>query len=205
MNKFLFSILAGFLIISACNKSDQPATNQATASTSTAASTDSQPAIEAKVTIVKYSDYQCPACAYYHSFLKQVKEDLGADVKVEMRHFPLSQHQYAHLAARTAEAARKQGKFDEMHDLIFVGQAQWSRGNAEAIFIGYAESLDLNMEEFRADMNSADMNRIVMANRREGIEVGVASTPTFVINDEKIEDLPGSYPLFKELVESYMD
>jgi len=54
-------------------------------------------------------------------------------------------------------------------------------------------------------MNSADMNRIVMANRREGIEVGVGSTPTFVINGEKIEDLPGSYPLFKELVESYMD
>lgn len=202
MTKFLSILFAGLLITSACNNADQPATNQSTAE---AVSTNEVPAVPAKVVIEKYSDYQCPACAYYHSFLKQLKQDYGSEVRIDMKHFPLAQHPYAQIAARSAEAARVQGKFDEMHDLIFAGQQQWSRGNAEAIFIGYAESLELDVEKFTADMNSADMNRIVMANRRQGVEIGLSSTPTFVINGEKIESNPGSYPLFKELVESYMD
>ncbi|MGB0347497.1 MAG: thioredoxin domain-containing protein [Balneolaceae bacterium] len=202
MTKFLSILFAGLLITSACNNADQPATNQSTAE---AVSTNEVPAVPAKVVIEKYSDYQCPACAYYHSFLKQLKQDYGSEVRIDMKHFPLAQHPYAQIAARSAEAARVQGKFDEMHDLIFAGQQQWSRGNAEAIFIGYAESLELDVEKFSADMNSADMNRIVMANRRQGVEIGLSSTPTFVINGEKVESNPGSYPLFKELVESYMD
>lgn len=203
MNKVLSFLIAGFLIISACSNADQSNTNQN--STSNVAVAEDVPAVPAKVVIEKFSDYQCPACAYYHSFLKQLKQDLGTDVRVDMKHFPLSQHPYAQVAARSAEAARVQGKFDEMHDLIFAGQQQWGQGNAEAIFIGYAESLDLDVEKFTADMNSADMNRIVMANRREGIEIGLSSTPTFVMNGEKIESNPSSYPEFKALVESYMD
>jgi len=205
MNKYLFILLAGLLTISACNNADQPATEMAVTTSEAVAATEAQSDIEAKVVIVKYSDYQCPACAFYHSFLKQLKQDFGSEVRIEMKHFPLAQHPYAQLAARSAEAARAQGKFDEMHDLLFAGQQQWNLGNAEAIFISYAQSLDLDMERFRADMNSADMNRIVMANRREGVEIGLSSTPTFVINGEKVEQNPGSYPLFKELVESYMD
>lgn len=202
MNKILSFLFAGLLLTSACNNADQPATNQAT---TTAAVTEDVQAIPAKVVIEKYSDYQCPACAYYHSFVKQLKQDYGSEVRVDMKHFPLAQHPYAQVAARSAEAARVQGKFDEMHDLIFAGQQQWSRGNAESTFIGYAESLGLDMDKFRADMNSADMNRIVMANRRQGVEIGLSSTPTFVINGNKIDSNPGSYPEFKELVESYMD
>ena len=145
MTKFLSILFAGLLITSACNNADQPATNQSTAE---AVSTNEVPAVPAKVVIEKYSDYQCPACAYYHSFLKQLKQDYGSEVRIDMKHFPLAQHPYAQIAARSAEAARVQGKFDEMHDLIFAGQQQWSRGNAEAIFIGYAESLELDVEKF---------------------------------------------------------
>lgn len=204
MKKLILFALFGGLTFSACNQTETSNTQPA-ATNETVADQVEQPVAEAKVVIEKYSDYQCPACAFYHSFLKQLKQDLGTDVQVVMKHFPLSQHPYAQVAARSAEAARLQGKFDEMHDLIFAGQQQWSRGNAEAIFIGYAESIDLDVTKFTNDMNSADMNRIVMANRREGLEVGLSSTPTFVINGEKIENNPGSYPLFKELVESYMD
>lgn len=202
MKNFLILVITGLFLTIACNKAEQPATNQPTTEPVVSADVEVEPA---KVVIQKFSDYQCPACAYYHSFLKQLKQDYGSDVRIEMKHFPLGQHAFAQVAARSAEAARLQGKFDEMHDLIFAGQQQWSRGNAEAIFIGYAESLDMDVEKFKADMNSADMNRIVMANRREGIEIGLSSTPTFVINGDKIENNPGSYPLFKELVESYMD
>jgi protein-disulfide isomerase len=202
MNKFLTIIFAGLLFTSACNNADQPATNQ---STPEPVATAEVQAVPAKVVIQKFSDYQCPACAYYHSFMKQLKQDYGSEVRIDMKHFPLGQHAYAQVAARSAEAARLQGKFDEMHDLIFAGQGQWSRGNAEAIFIGYAESLEMDIEKFTADMNSADMNRIVMANRREGMEIGLNSTPTFVINGDKLDSNPGSYPEFKALVESYMD
>ncbi len=205
MKNLFVSLFAVLLVFAACNKTENNAQTMNNAPSTTAADTQTESQVEAKVTIVKYSDYECPACAYYHSFLKQLKQDLGADVKVVAKHFPLSIHPYAQVAARSAEAARVQGKYDEMHDLIFAGQSQWSRGNAENIFIGYAQSLDLDVEKFRADMNSADMNRIVISDRREGMELGVNSTPTFFIEGEKLEKNPGSYPEFKAIVEGYMD
>jgi protein-disulfide isomerase len=111
-------------------------------------------------------------------------------------------HQYAQLASRVAEAAREQGKYEEMHDMIFTGQEQWARGNAEAIFIGYAKSLNLDVEKFKEDMNSADMQRIIMADKREGINLNVNSTPTYFINGKKVENLPRTYEQFKAMVES---
>jgi protein-disulfide isomerase len=194
---FLGLITAGI----ACNKADnQSASDSATAQT--VASEDTQPA---KVNLVKYSDYQCPACKYFWEFEKQLKEDFGDDIKIVTKHFPLSMHPYAHVASRSVEAARKQGKYKEMHNKVFEGQEVWSRGNAEAIFIGYAEELGLDVEMFRQDMNSAAMNRIVMADRREGRDLNVNSTPTYFINGDEIENNPGTYPAFKALVEQYMD
>lgn len=200
--------MAAVLTVGACEKSaDQsaPATNTTSEPVQQVVAEQSEPEREAKVTIVKYSDYQCPACAYYHSFEKQLKQDFGDDVKIITKHFPLNIHPYAHVASRSVEAARKQGKYQEMHNLIFAGQSQWSRGNAESIFIGYARSLDLDMEQFQIDMNSADMNRIVISDRRDGLDLGVNSTPTFFINGDQLERNPDSYPLFKEIVEGYLD
>ena len=157
---------------------------------------------EAPIQIVKYSDYQCPACKYYVSFEEQLKEDLGDRVSITTKHFPLNMHEYAQLASRAAEAARQQGKYKEMHDMIFEGQEQWARGNAEAMFIGYARQLDLDVEQFREDMNSAEMQRIVMADKREGLNLNVNSTPTFFINGQKLEQNPRSYERFKSMVEN---
>lgn len=202
---FLPQLLAGIIVFGfACEKA--PENRSATSnSNQVASSVTDQPAIEAKVTLVKYSDYQCPACKYFVPFEHQLKEDFGDDINIVVKNFPLSMHPYAHVAARSSEAARKQGKYQEMHDLIFEGQEQWSRGNAEAIFIGYAQSLEMNIEQFQQDMNSADMNRIVMNDRREGRDLGVSSTPTFFINGNKIENNPSTYPAFKALVERYMN
>ena len=74
---------------------------------------------EAKATLIEYSDFQCPACGSYYPILKKVSEDMEAQVRFAYRHFPLPQHKNAKLAATVAEAAGKQGKFWEMHDLIF--------------------------------------------------------------------------------------
>ena len=201
---FLMLLIAGIGCNNAEKETAQTTTTSETEQVQTVADTDQEPQVEPKVTLVKFSDYQCPACAVYYSFEKQLKQDLGDDVLIITKHFPLNQHPYAHLASRAVEAAKVQGKKHEMHDLIFVGQSQWSRGNAEAIFIGYAKSLGLDEDKFVADMNSADMNRIVMEQRREGIEKQIRSTPTFFINGEMIENNPPNYEQFKKLVLSYM-
>lgn len=207
MKQFFIPIFLLALTAGNCNKvPDSVAAKPVTPSQEMQKTADDQtePQVEPKVTLVKYSDYQCPACAVYYTFEKQLKQDLGDDVKIISKHFPLNMHPYAHVAARAVEAARKQGKYEEMHEMIFAGQSQWSRGNAEAIFIGYARSLDLDIDMFTNDMNSAEMNRIVMADRREGIELGISSTPTFYINGEKLENNPRTYEEFKRIVESYM-
>ena len=152
--------------------------------------------------ITKFSDYQCPACKYYGQMLDQAKKDFEDKIEVTYKNYPLRMHQYAELAARAAEAAREQDKFIEMHEMIFTGQEQWSKGKAEAIFIGYAQDLELDMEQFKADLNSARMNRKVLADKREGSGLGVNSTPTFFMNGEKVERLPNNYPAFKALIQS---
>lgn len=154
--------------------------------------------------ITKFSDYQCPACKYYGQILDMAKEEFGDRIEVTYKNYPLRMHQYAELAARAAEAAKKQDKFIEMHEMLFTGQEQWSRGKAQAIFIGYAKELGLDMEQFETDLNSARLNRIVLADKREGTALGVNSTPTFFINGEKVERLPQTYEGFKILLESKM-
>lgn len=201
LNALLLLLITGF----ACQKAQDTSTqNQSSSQASTNIAPAAEP-VNARINLVKFSDYQCPACKVFAPFVHQLKEDFGDEISVTYKHFPLSIHPYAHLAARSAEAARVQGKYQEMHDMIFEGQEQWSRGNAETIFIGYARALGLDVEKFRQDMNSADMNRIVMADRRDGRDLGVNSTPTFYVNGKKLENNPGSYPAFKALVEQYAE
>jgi len=152
------------------------------------------------VEIVKYSDYQCPACAYYHDFTEKIKEELGEQVKLTYKNFPLNSHPYAMVAARAAESARKQGKHHKMHNLLFENQKIWTRGNPEQYFIGYAREIGLMVEQFRADINSAEMQKKVLADKEEGINRGVNATPTFFINGKKVEQTPAKYKDFKALV-----
>jgi protein-disulfide isomerase len=165
---------------------------------------NSDKAEEKVLKITKFSDYQCPACKFYGQMIDMAKEEFGDRIEVTYKNYPLRMHQYAELAARAAEAAKAQGKFIEMHDMLFTGQEQWSKGKAEAIFVGYAKALDLDMDQFKADLNSARMNRIVLADKREGSALGVNSTPTFFIDGKKVERLPGNYIGFKNMLEARM-
>lgn len=162
-------------------------------------------ASDAKLNIIKYSDYQCPACKYFVSIERRLKEEYGSEISITTKHFPLNMHEHAQLASRAAEAARAQGKYQEMHDMIFEGQEQWARGNAEAMFIGYANRLGLDTEQFKNDLNSADMQRIVMSDKREGMRLNVNSTPTFFINGVKLERNPRSYETFKALLDNMIN
>jgi protein-disulfide isomerase len=156
------------------------------------------------VSILKYSDYQCPACKAYIPLQNQLKAEYGDLVTIEYRHFPLSGHQFAELAARTAEAARNQGKYEEMHDLIFQYQEVWSQGNARDHFMDFANQLELDMDQFEADLESQEIIDLVERQRQEGLRRQVNATPTFFINGQKLRQNPQSLDQFKSVVELYM-
>lgn len=156
------------------------------------------------VHILKYSDYQCPACKMYIPAQEQLEEEFGDLVEIEYRHFPLSGHQFAELAARSAEAARNQGKFEEMHDLIFENQEEWSRGGAGEHFGSYAEELGLDMEQFEEDLQSDEITRKIESQKAEGERRTVRSTPTFFVNGQKLQQNPQNYEQFKSIVELFM-
>lgn len=203
-------MLASFALIVSCgdtkqsDKAQQSNNNaQVETPTSKAADTEVDPA-EVEVTILKYSDYQCPACKIYIPLEDAIKEEFGNRVIIVNKNFPLSSHQYSQLAARAAEAAKKQGKFDAMHHEIFEGQEKWSRGNAESIFVGYAKAIGLDMDQFKVDLHSLELQRLIMMDKQEGIMKNVNATPTFFINGDKVEGNPSSYPQFRALIVPYL-
>jgi len=161
---------------------------------------------DAKITIVEYSDYQCPACGYFHPIIEKLKDHYGEKMEVKYRYFPLSTHQFAALAARAAQAAKNQEKFKAMHDMLFENQDSWSSsGNPQAQFENYAREIGLDMEQFREDLNAAETQRIVMEAKKEGQRLGVDATPTFFVNGEKLVQLPETYGQFKRLIDLYLD
>lgn len=156
---------------------------------------------EAKVIITEYSDFQCPACASYYEVLKMAHKDFGDDIAFVYRHFPLRQiHANADIAALSAESAGKQGKFWEMHDMIFENQKDWEKeNNAKEIFANYAKELGLNAEQFKQDLDSKEVKNKVDSDYQSGIEAKVNHTPTFFVNGKEIQN-PRSYEEFKKII-----
>lgn len=160
----------------------------------------------AKLTLIEYSDFQCPACAQYYPLVKQLEAAFPNDLKVVYRQFPLRQiHANADLAARATEATGSVGKFWEMHDKIFETQKDWSTSeNATDIFAGYAEALGMNKEDFVTALNSAEVAKAVAADEATGKSLAVQGTPTFFLNGKKLEN-PRSFDEFKKVIETELN
>lgn len=142
---------------------------------------------DAAVTLVEYSDLQCPACASYYPVVKEVVEQYEDDIRFEYKHFPLPIHPYALQAGVAAEAAGQQGKFFEFHDMLFENQSAWSNSpTPNALFAQYAEELELDMDMFRRHTNSTLLRDKVRDEMAEGRALGVNSTPTFFLNGEQM-------------------
>ncbi|MBI5045735.1 MAG: DsbA family protein [Candidatus Niyogibacteria bacterium] len=156
---------------------------------------------DAKAVLVEYSDFQCPACARYAPMVKAAAEEFGSNIKVVYRHFPLNSiHKNADLAARAAESAGLQGKFWEMHDLIFENQSAWAEsGSAEGIFTELAHGLGLNADKFKEDLASSRVKSAVNDDLRSGELSSVAGTPTFFLNGKIIPN-PRSLDEFKKII-----
>jgi protein-disulfide isomerase len=155
------------------------------------------------VVLIEYGDFQCPACGSYHPILKQVKELYKDRVLFQFRHFPLETiHVNARASSRAAEAAGMQNKFWEMHDMLFENQTAWSgAGDPVSIFESYAEALELDMTKFTADYKSATVNATINADITEGKNIGATSTPTFVLDGQKIENPGASVEAFSAILD----
>lgn len=145
---------------------------------------------DAKVTIVEFGDYQCPACAQAHPRVKSLLESYQGNDQVNFvfRNFPLdSIHPNAHIASEAAEAAGDQDKYWEMHDILFERQNEWSpMANPLETFIAYASEIGLNVDEFRDAVSQRRYADIISADYNDGVSVGVNSTPTFFLNGERL-------------------
>lgn len=144
---------------------------------------------DAEITIVEYSDFQCPACRSFMPVVDDLLEKHGDDVRLVYRHFPLrSIHANADLAARATESAGNQDAFWEMHDLLFEKQSSWSNSNdADDVFAQYAEDLGLDVEQFRTDLKSDDVRTRVNNDYQGGVQSDVTSTPSFFVNGELVQ------------------
>ena len=172
----------------------------------TAQNSSSESDEQATITITEYSDYQCPACGYYHPIVKKLKEKYGDQINMNYKFYPLNSHRYAALAARAAQAAKNQGKFLEMHNMLFQNQKQWSQStNPGPTFVNYARELNLDIEQFRNELNSRETQEAVMKEKQEGRRAGVSATPTFIIEGEQISSLPKSFAEFDQLVQQYLN
>ena len=158
----------------------------------------------AKVTIVEYSDFQCPYCAQYSvQTFPQIEEKYIKTglVKYVFRPLVLPNHLQAQKAMEAAESAGAQGKFWEMHDLLFGRQSQWAeKGAAVEIFKGYAKSLGLDETAFALALDCGRYAAIGSENSADAQKAGVTGTPTFFVNGRI---LGGAYPFdqFAKVIE----
>lgn len=155
----------------------------------------------AKVTLVEFGDYQCPACIEYHPIIKQILADFSGKVNYVFRNYPLSQHANAPISAYAVESAGLQGKYWQMYDKVYESTAQWvTSTDAKSILIGYAVELGLDVEKFKADIDSNAVKAKIQSDMNDGNLVNLNATPTFYLNGLKIDNLKGDYQDFKNLI-----
>ena len=141
----------------------------------------------AKIKLVEFSDFQCPACAVAGSYTKKLRVTYSDQIQFIYRHFPLPQHIHARSAAILAEAAGEQGKFWEMHDRLFETQEQWSKlASSTAFFMDLAKQLGLDEVKVEQALKESAFKSEIDSDIAEGQSLGVNFTPTFFINGRKL-------------------
>ena len=142
----------------------------------------------APVTLEEFGDFQCPPCGRLHASLKKIEDDYGDRLRVIFRNYPLqSIHKNAFSAARAAEAAGQQGKFFEMHDMLYEHQEEWGNSpEPRPLYVSYASRLGLNGDKFKADMERQDIADRIQADFSRGTSLGVKGTPTVFLNGREL-------------------
>lgn len=154
----------------------------------------------AKVTVVEFSDFQCPTCKVVQPLVKQLLAAYGGKVVFYSRHYPLPHHPFAALAAEAAEAAGAQGKFWEMKDALFANQEKLSREE----MIRIAVEMRLDVARFTGDLDSKKFAPVVEASKREGQEAGIKATPTFFVNGVLVKHMH-SIETLRDRIDAVLD
>jgi len=154
-------------------------------------------ASEAKIEIIEFSDFECPFCSRVNPTLDQLKKELGGSLKVSFMHQPLPFHKNARGAAIAAEAARRQGKFQEMHDKMFANQKALGTAELEK----YATEIGLDLAKYKADIADATLDTVVNQHQAIANAVGATGTPAFFINGVNLKGAQ-PYEKFKEVVDA---
>jgi len=150
---------------------------------------------QAAAVLVEFSDFECPACKKASKVVSQLMSEYGDRVRLVYRHLPLSMHKHAFAAAQAAVCADRQGKFWEMHDLLF------SSGElSDEAFRGYAARLGLDLKSFDECVASESSRAAVSEDQRVAREAGLGSTPTFILNGRLVEG-GRSLEEFKSLID----
>jgi protein-disulfide isomerase len=133
----------------------------------------------APATLLEYGDYECPYCGQVYPIIKSLQRKLATELRFAFRNFPLREaHPLAEVSAEAAEAAGAQGKFWEMHDLIYENQAELS----EETLVGHAQRLSLDMDRWLDDMRGQTFAQRIERDFLTGVRSGVNGTPSFFIN-----------------------
>jgi len=152
--------------------------------------------LQAPIELVEYGDYECPYCGAAYPIIKDIQQKLGQQLKFAFRNFPLSKiHPHAFSAAVATEAAGLQGKFWEMHDVVFENQKTLEKEN----IIRLAETVGLLPERFEIDLQQKALAEKVEKDFESGLRSGVNKTPSFFINGEKYEGAWGEGQLLQYL------
>lgn len=154
---------------------------------------------DAKITIIEFSDFQCPYCKRGKDNMEKVMEMYPKDVKIVFKQLPLGFHQQATPAAKAALAAGKQGKFWEMHDKLFDNQGKLS----DSFYEETAKELGLDMTKFKADVASDEIAQQIKDESALASKVGISGTPGFFVNGVPVK---GAYPPehFKKIIDRWL-
>lgn len=158
---------------------------------------------DAPVTIIEWSDFECPFCARFHTQTAgQIEENFVKTGKVKFvyKHFPLSFHQNAQKAAEAAECAGEQGKFWEMHDMLFESGVS---GGVES-FKAYASNLGLDTEQFNMCLDTGKYAQKVQDDMKQGAAAGIRGTPGFIINGQLVSGAQ-PYSVFEQVINAALD
>lgn len=198
------ALAAGLLLWSNSMSPASPQITGDSAALLAVASDDHQKGLQnGPIVLVEYLDFECAACRAYFPIVKAMEEEFGDKVTFVVRYFPLSGHRNGLPAALAVEAASRQGKFWEMHDLLYARQKDWGEKQVPTpqVFEGYAEELGLNMEQFKLDVASEDVKLRVKRDLDAGNALGVQGTPTFFLQGKKISN-PQSPDAFRALLQA---
>lgn len=148
--------------------------------------------ISAKVTLVEFADFQCPACATVAPYIKGIVDSYkdNPDFNFVYRNFPLSQHANAVISAEAAESAGAQGKYFEMVEVLYQNQAEWSDvSDPTSLFIGYATTLALDVAKFTEDINSHRFQTVIAEDLADATALRLNHTPFLILNGVEVTDL----------------